>query len=330
MTQELVNVTTGEVVQPSLRLTPAQAKQRAIWVRDVTRAALEKDVDYGIIPGTGNKQTLLKPGAEMLLLAAGLGFTMDRVDDDDSRHHEGVTYKCTVRRGDTIVASCDGYAGYDESRFRRTNGRADWNSLVKMAQKRALVGAALNAVAGSGLFHVDPEDAREPVQQFDAMGVMKPFLAELDGNGRQAMNAWSKANQMPPPHRYSLDQLAAALVQIGRLAVLPACETSESLPGPPPGETPAPAGGTLPVPGRGGPTHAMAAARAAQDPYTCVCGQVFATMAAFHAHRHDHEEPPADLYDDLPESRGDIDDLQPASYEDPEADPGRPFDEETE
>ena len=37
--------------------------------------------------------------------------------------------------------------------------RAPWNTLIKMAQKRALVGAALNAVAGSGLFVSAADDA---------------------------------------------------------------------------------------------------------------------------------------------------------------------------
>ena len=36
--------------------------------------------------------------------------------------------------------------------------KAPFNTLVKMAQKRALVGAALAAVAGSGLFVADPDE----------------------------------------------------------------------------------------------------------------------------------------------------------------------------
>lgn len=180
---DAVDVVTGELVHlPAGRLTPAETAARTTWLHDVTRAALVEHVDYGIIPGT-DRPSLLKPGAEMLLLAAGLGFTNQRVDDDDARNRRGVTYKCTVHDRDGFVhAECDGYAGYDESRYyvsaedaeRRERLRADkdrrpvrkdriveyrapWNTLIKMAQKRALVGAALNAVAGSGLF-VAPDD----------------------------------------------------------------------------------------------------------------------------------------------------------------------------
>jgi hypothetical protein len=181
-----LDVVTGEIVPASViggQLTPLEVKERAEWLRSVTKAALTEGVDYGTIPGT-ERPTLLKPGAEMLLFAAGLGFGITKVDDEDARTHSGVTYRCTVRRpGGFVVAECDGYAGYDESRFytsaeqaerkeremaqkykrpprptRMVEYRAPWNSLLKMAQKRALVGAALNAVAGSGLFTQDLED----------------------------------------------------------------------------------------------------------------------------------------------------------------------------
>jgi hypothetical protein len=180
-----VDIATGELVAPLVgrQLTPVEVRARAAWIREVTKAALREGVDYGVIPGT-DRPALLKPGAEMLLLAAGLGFTITRLDDDDYVAHAGVTYRCSVRRGDIVIAECDGYAGYDESRYYRSaedsekaerafakkdrrppredkfvEYRAPWNTILKMAQKRALVGAALNAVAGSGLFIGDGDDS---------------------------------------------------------------------------------------------------------------------------------------------------------------------------
>jgi hypothetical protein len=156
----------GEIVPIGARLEPAQAAERAAWVREMRKAVLTEGVDYAQLPKT-NRPTLLKPGAEMLLLASGLGFTMEKIDDRDARDHEGVTYKASVRRGEQIVAECEGFAGYDESRFyqpaigTKAEYRAPWNTLVKMAQKRALVGAALNATAASGLFIADVDDERD-------------------------------------------------------------------------------------------------------------------------------------------------------------------------
>ena len=179
MSIERLDAATGELVPLAAagRLSPDEAREWAAWVREVTAAALVKGVDYGIIPGT-DSYSLLQPGAEMLLRAAGFGFTITKIEDDDSRAHQGVTYHCTVRRPDDFVVSqCDGYAGYDESRYFRSaetseaaerararydkrppnerrfvEYRAPWNTLIKMAQKRALVGAVKAAVAGSGLF----------------------------------------------------------------------------------------------------------------------------------------------------------------------------------
>jgi hypothetical protein len=179
---------TGELVPLAVgRLSPTETRERALWVREVTKAALVEGTDYGIFPGT-DRPALLKPGAEMLLLAAGLGFATVRgsVDLDADGRRLGVYYKTTVRRGDVIVAECEGYAGYDESRWFRSaedseklereyakrdkrpprperfvEYRAPWNTLVKMAQKRALVGATLNATAASGLFVVGDSDDDE-------------------------------------------------------------------------------------------------------------------------------------------------------------------------
>lgn len=151
----------GELVSVAARLEPSQAAEQARWLREMLHSVLEPGTDYGQIPGTDGKPTLLKAGAEMLILAAGLAFNQKRVDDEDAREHRGVTYRCEVtQRGhDAVMAVCEGYAGYDESRFvYRGGGRAPWNTIIKMAQKRALVGAALNAVAGSGLFVADKDD----------------------------------------------------------------------------------------------------------------------------------------------------------------------------
>jgi hypothetical protein len=177
MTSE-VDVTTGEIL-PALaagRLSPAEAAGLAAWVRAVTKAALVEGIDYGTIPGT-DRPSLWQPGAEMLLRAAALGFTNERIDDDDSRERRGVTYRCAVRRGDIILATCDGYCGYDEAKYYRSaeeserlerqrakqdrrppredrfgEYRAPWNTLLKMSQKRAMVGAVRSALAASGLF----------------------------------------------------------------------------------------------------------------------------------------------------------------------------------
>jgi len=125
--------------------TPASIKAWIDQVQEMRRSVLEPDVDFMWIPGTP-KPSLLQPGAEKFLLLSGLGFEIERVE----RTPEGVTYRATIPGR----AACDGYAGRDEPNLRR----APWNTIVKMAQKRAKVGAISSALALSGLFTQDLED----------------------------------------------------------------------------------------------------------------------------------------------------------------------------
>ena len=192
-----------EQYQAGIIMTAEQAKALDDQVRACTRAVLREGVDYGTTPGTGDDtKTLKKPGAEKLLQWFGLAYTMHCLDieRDDEGRKQGATYRCTVVKrlpsgGTAEVATCEGYAGYEESKFNqddeeaqakmkarerawaREDGRpadptrwqnikgyrAPWNTVIKMSQKRALVGAAIVATAAGGLFTDKEEDDREPV-----------------------------------------------------------------------------------------------------------------------------------------------------------------------
>lgn len=130
--------------------TPSAVKAWMEHVTEMRRAVLVEGVDYMKIPGTP-KPCLLQPGAEKLLLLSGLGFHMTRTETTP----DGVYYRCVVDGR----AECEGYAGRDERNFKT----APWNTIVKMAQKRAKVGAISSALALSGLFTIDLEDYQAPV-----------------------------------------------------------------------------------------------------------------------------------------------------------------------
>lgn len=152
-------------------VTPEDARAQLEHLRDFMRTVMRDGIDYDEIPGT-NKPSLLKPGAETLLGAFGFGFTMrrtmmdpcDRYRDDEtepkvSTRGVSMAYVCTVTKtlpnGEVVtVAECEGFAGNDEKKWRD----APTNTVAKMAQKRALVGGALNACAASELFTQDVED----------------------------------------------------------------------------------------------------------------------------------------------------------------------------
>lgn len=162
---EIIPSTAVEVVdyRPTFALTPEALADQILRLKEVTKSVLVSGVDYMRIPGTP-KPSLLKPGAERLLQLYGFGHKMIQgaVDREDGRQF-GVEYTCVVTRSmsdgrEVTVSSCDGYAGRDEAKWKA----APWNTIMKMAQKRALVGAALTATAASGLFTQDLEDYTEP------------------------------------------------------------------------------------------------------------------------------------------------------------------------
>jgi hypothetical protein len=197
--------------QAGIIMTPESAKALDEQVRQCTKAVLREGTDYGVIPGTNGEKSLWRPGAQKLLQWFGLGYQCDRVEverDDEGRKH-GITYKCTVGRrlpdgSIDVKATCEGTADYDESKFwqsaeevqrkaeynerkwakqyrrpadptkwqNRGEYRADWNALMKRAQKRAIVGAVVDATAAGGIFtdreeddHAPPPDDAPPPQQ---------------------------------------------------------------------------------------------------------------------------------------------------------------------
>lgn len=156
--------------------TPAAIRAWMDHVNEMRRSVLVDGMDFMKIPGTP-KPSLLQPGAEKLLLLSGLGFEMERIELslDINRRPFGVTYRCTVPGR----SQCEGYAGYDEKRFTsKTGERQPWNSVIKMAQKRAKVGAISSALALSGLFTQDLEDY-EPPSSHGAQGEPATISGEV-------------------------------------------------------------------------------------------------------------------------------------------------------
>ena len=206
--------------QGRMVMTPEAAKALDDQLTQCIRAILHEGTDYGVIPGTGGDKSLWRPGAQKLLLWFGLGFECDPLDierDDDGRK-QGVTYRATVFRRmpdgtRDVKATCEGYAGYDEDKFYQSEEqvkarlrdaehkwakkdrrvpnadrwndakeyRAPWNSVIKRAQKRAIVGATLDATAAGGRFNQDrEEDDHAPVPQDDGPSWTEAALAQVD------------------------------------------------------------------------------------------------------------------------------------------------------
>lgn len=177
------------MIRPAVR--PAELIECHKEWSEVIAKALEEGRDYGKIPGAGAKDTLLKPGAERLVKCADCVPHYDiieaEVDHDrevkwtkrqkkwknrfqGDREHDWVetsgtsiglyryVVRCQIRRRDgTVVGDCIGTCSSMESKYV-DRPRDTENTICKMAEKRALVGATLNAFALSDRFTQDLED----------------------------------------------------------------------------------------------------------------------------------------------------------------------------
>lgn len=155
--------------QPAISLIDASSlkvmdEQRKLFDQFIS-SQLIKDADYGTIPGT-HKPSLYKPGAEKLCRLLTLGSRILESGKEGSLDDGHVEYRYRIEvyslRSGQGIAQCEGIANSREKKFIRKDGSQDLPSVIntvsKMAQKRAFVGAVLLATSASAFFTQDVED----------------------------------------------------------------------------------------------------------------------------------------------------------------------------
>jgi len=177
-----------------MAVAPVEALRRVQELQAFVETVMKSGIDYGTIPGTGNKPCLFQPGAQKLAEIYGFAVAFEDTGSTIDWREPFFFFRkrcvLTSRRDGRFV--CDGigscnsredrYAwrwawgrevpkGMDKSTLR-TRGRGDSmqyrvpnedvyslvNTLEKMACKRALIHAVTNATRSSGIFTQDVED----------------------------------------------------------------------------------------------------------------------------------------------------------------------------
>jgi hypothetical protein len=205
--------------KPATLMRPIAAPKDILIAQEETRALIQETLkegrDYGTIPGV-NKPSLFKPGAERVQMAFGC-FVRYRIveqevdhnrkvewrkkkrvynnahKDDNSYHEEEVTgeslglYRYVVeaqivhRDSGEIVGECIGVCSTMEAKYVDRPRECE-NTALKMAEKRAHVGAVLNAFGLSEQFTQDVEDQPEDMRSNGNRGPAAPttLTAALD------------------------------------------------------------------------------------------------------------------------------------------------------
>lgn len=224
MNEELVKYETTEtpsVWQPVMSIQAMVDRHQ--MMAHIVKEIMVSGQHFGIVPGTGTKPTLLKPGAEMLSTFFGLQKSfafLERTEDWTGADHNGEPFfyylvRCDLTRNGMVIASGEGSCNSWEKKYRYRSGERQcpacgksgaiikgkeeygggWvcfgkkggcgakfkagdptiesqstgiitnpdiydlvNTILKMAEKRALVASTLLAVGASDFFTQDMED----------------------------------------------------------------------------------------------------------------------------------------------------------------------------
>ena len=191
-----------------------EVRQQVNQIQYLMKEVLQQGEHYGTVPGCGKKPTLLQPGAEKISFMFHLVPTYEVKRYDMAGGHREYEVKCTLTSRDTgeVMGEGVGTCSTMESKYRYrskwVNGSkvkeenpdiADtWNTVLKIAKKRAFVDAVKSTTAASDIFTQDIEDMPEAFRQRPAQAAPKPpdprkHLWERAGNlKREAMAAGVK------------------------------------------------------------------------------------------------------------------------------------------
>ncbi len=105
-----------------LELAVARRDQMVAFVKKIMR----EGVDYGVIPGTGKKPSLLKPGAEKLSTFFGLApefLLTESIEDWTGKNYNGepffyYRYKCRLTKNARLIGEGEGSSNSREEKYR--------------------------------------------------------------------------------------------------------------------------------------------------------------------------------------------------------------------
>ena len=179
-------------------LSAIDIRKQVNLIQEVMKNVMKENVHYGKVPGCGDKPTLLKPGAEKLMMTFRLAAEYDELPgsmESDTQVLYKINCKLTHIPTSLVIGNGRGTCSSKEKKYRTRAvyankvtdeekaigkletritrlGKAEvyiipqdpWdvqNTIYKMACKRALVAAILNATAASDIFAQDIEELPE-------------------------------------------------------------------------------------------------------------------------------------------------------------------------
>lgn len=219
-----------ELIVKEDNLSAVEVRKQVNLIQEVMKKVMKENEHYGKVPGCGNKPTLLKPGAEKLVMTFRLGAEYEELPgslESDTLICYKINCKLIHIPTKNVVGNGRGTCNSKEKKYRTRSvyankateeekaiGKAEtrngqngstydvfiipqdpWdmqNTIYKMACKRALVAAVLNATAASDIFTQDIEDLPEGTMLEDESKAHKPPV-ELPKEKKETPKAQNSA-----------------------------------------------------------------------------------------------------------------------------------------
>lgn len=165
----------------------------------VIQKNLREGSDYGLIPGCGNKKTLLKPGAEKVLMLLGITSKYELIEkvQDYNEGFFAFTVRCILLKNDSLITEGLGHCNTREKKYQRQDAFTLANTCLKMAKKRAQIDATLAVASLSEIFTQDLEDIDLPQQR-------PPAQQQTYNKGNNGGNGSNKPSEKQLKYFHSL------------------------------------------------------------------------------------------------------------------------------
>jgi len=180
---------------------------------ELMKNVLKDKEHYGLIPGT-KKKTLYKAGAEVVALCFGIHpeYEVERIDLPDG-HVEYIVTCSMIRNSDGMklaqgVGSCSSMESKyryryvkkfnpdtqkkEETKIENPKKEDQFNTVLKMAKKRAMVDGTITATGASDFVTQDledleevPEEYEEKINSMDNLDDLKKYFKENEGKGKK-------------------------------------------------------------------------------------------------------------------------------------------------
>ena len=133
--------------------------QKIKQFQTLVQSQFTQNHDFGVIPGTG-KPTLLKPGAEKLIMLLGLTCEFEILDSTRDFDTGFFQYQvaCRLKKNGEVMTEGPGSCNTRERKYIKQDPYTMDKTVLKMAKKRAMVDAALLVGSLSDVFTQDIED----------------------------------------------------------------------------------------------------------------------------------------------------------------------------